>query len=310
MKKTIAFILAFLPGIAASFSQPVFPESDAIWNYHQYANGTLLNGWVYGLSGDTLIDNVSYSKLYLLNDTILQIDEEDKYLGGFRQEDKKVWFRPAEIPYEERLNREYLLFDFGKEVGELIYYDYLLPQSGDPDISHSLPNIEFRECDEMVTKVEETPFGRKVTVDSFGEYLEGVGCLNGMFGYVYLATTCGPSYSVHLARFIHNSEIKYLHDGYNELYCHYGGKATLQEESFEEKLVDVRFNGVGIEIKATSSVLPFTFELIDITGQRMSSCSVDAEYSQIPFDNYSGVLLYRIKNRGGVVRMGKIITSK
>jgi len=46
----------------------VFPTNNAIWNI--YIEG---DRYIYGLKGDTIINDTLYNKLYLLNDTILKL---------------------------------------------------------------------------------------------------------------------------------------------------------------------------------------------------------------------------------------------
>lgn len=101
----------------------VFPESDAIWNIKIDTKEHY-----YGLTGDTIIDGKSYSKLYLLNDTTLIPDSRKEYLGGFRQEGKKVWFRPSlhddyisNYPYYPK---ETVLHDFSN-VGDTIWHNFV-----------------------------------------------------------------------------------------------------------------------------------------------------------------------------------------
>lgn len=314
MKKGLTLVFTAFLNAMVCFSQSVFPESDAIWNYHQYANGSLLNGWMYGLSGDTIIDQVSYSKFYLLNDASLQIDEKDTYLGGFRQADKQVWFRPAACDnYGGDFNREFLLYDFGKDVGESIGYDYIIYQStsypefcqgGVLFVDSDFPN----RFDRKITDTQETIFGRKITMDDSWECIEGVGSLAGIYGDSYqIPSCCHPSYEMHLARFVHHDEVKYLYEGYNEFYCAYGNKAGLHDESVTKTPVAVSFDGAGIEIHAHSSLVPFSFELIDATGRILNQQWISSAYYQLPFDNNHTVLFYRIKGNESSVVTGKIV---
>jgi hypothetical protein len=71
----------------SSFAQNYFPTSNAIWNesilnYNSY----------YGLLGDTLINDMNYSKLYQFSDTVLSIENIQKYIGAIRNEGQKVFF--------------------------------------------------------------------------------------------------------------------------------------------------------------------------------------------------------------------------
>jgi hypothetical protein len=91
MKKYILLFITVLFSSNTIYSQTedekVFPESDAIWVIHLY-KGYESNQYIYGVSGDTIINEKKYSKLYLLNDSTLTIDAEDIYVAGIRQVDQ------------------------------------------------------------------------------------------------------------------------------------------------------------------------------------------------------------------------------
>ena len=68
---------------------------------------------IYGIKGDTVIQEKEYDKLYLLNDTLFS--ENDKYIGSIRNEGNKIYFI-------EENNTEFLLYDFSApfEVKDMI----------------------------------------------------------------------------------------------------------------------------------------------------------------------------------------------
>jgi len=102
----------FLPHSNA-FAQNSFPTSNAIWN--ESVRGVCS---IYGLFGDTTINKLSYNKLYLLSDTLLVTENLQRYMGGLRNEGKKVWFKPADWTYPD-----ILLYDFGVSVGDTVWHN-------------------------------------------------------------------------------------------------------------------------------------------------------------------------------------------
>ena len=64
---------------------------------------------IYGFKGDSVIQEKVYDKLYLLNDTLFS--ENDKYIGGIRNEGNKIYFI-------EENNTEFLLYDFSAPFEE------------------------------------------------------------------------------------------------------------------------------------------------------------------------------------------------
>ncbi|MCQ2958862.1 MAG: T9SS type A sorting domain-containing protein [Bacteroidales bacterium] len=86
---------------------------------------------IYGIKGDTIIQEKEYNKLYLLNDTLFS--ENDKYIGGIRNEENKIYFA-------EENNTEFLLYDFSKrfEVNNTIFIE---DRYSDEGYHQSIPAI-------------------------------------------------------------------------------------------------------------------------------------------------------------------------
>lgn len=112
-------IIAVILYAAATFGQPCFPDSNAIWNVNTfYESGNPKSEILYGLKGDTLINDTLYHKLYLLSDTILESNNLEEYIGCFRHDTQRVWFRP-----EHGDITEFLLYDFSVDEGDTIWHN-------------------------------------------------------------------------------------------------------------------------------------------------------------------------------------------
>ena len=304
IKKTVLFALIVLISYSNGISQSIFPESDAIWSYHRYSNDRYDEEWLYGLSGDTIINGVTYNKLYALNDTTLQIDEMDIYVGGFRQEDKKLWFRPHSHGSDERFDREFLIFDFGKNVGEIITFDYRFFLSVyDREIIRTV-FLDENYSSELYN-IQDSFWGRLFFI-AWDTYIEGIGSIYGMLGNNFDAPNCCVSYYFKLACLKHKNEIKYLDDDCET--CFKTGNAATVNHSLNNISVYTNRDESSIEIEAGSSDLPFTFELIDITGRVLMQVPVDTEYSSISYVKQNGFSLYRIRNNDVVLKTGKLMT--
>lgn len=122
MKKFIKLLAAIYlgcllkPGVNAQ-SYVLIPDSNAIWSEYYYIyEGIIPDTYPYYmiLTGDTAFNNFTYHKIVKSNDTIIDFSE-DNYTGCFREdENKTVWFLPADSVYEV------LLYDFSKVVGDTI----------------------------------------------------------------------------------------------------------------------------------------------------------------------------------------------
>lgn len=118
MKKTI-FIITLIIFAPRVICQNSFPYSNAIWNEnHLNSQGTMTAEKLYGLKGDTLINDTLYNKLYSLSDTTLDEENLQNYIGGFRQVGQKVYFRPEYWAY-----KDILLYDFSASVGDTVWHN-------------------------------------------------------------------------------------------------------------------------------------------------------------------------------------------
>ena len=115
MKKSlIFFILTLQLTIIKGQQYYPFPDSGAVWNNAQYVyslGDTIYSQ--YGIIGDTSFNSIQYHKLYLLNDSSLNLSNAT-YLGAIREQTKKIFFRYAYC------QKEFLLYDFTKQVGDSI----------------------------------------------------------------------------------------------------------------------------------------------------------------------------------------------
>jgi hypothetical protein len=219
----IAIFLLF--GIYANVhSQNVFPTSDAIWNIQ-------INGkeHYYGLSGDTVINDKSYNKLYSLNDTIM--DSKEVCIGAFRQEGKKVWYRPAAFMpwrYGDELEGETLLYDFSKNVGDTIWHN-LLFQSGCYMGENITASIIYDIVESAYGRIYKTCQYINNSTDEFinlypmmgrsDSWVEGIGSLSGLFWFLDNPPMSGGS-SFKLACFKQGDEIKYMNNSIcNVCFC-------------------------------------------------------------------------------------------
>jgi len=284
----------------------VFPESDAIWNIQ-------IDGkeYYYGLSGDTIIDSKSYNKLYLLNDTTLNIDMGDMYIGGLREEEKQVWFIPHEMydPYKRdyfQLN-EYILYDFSKDVGETISLKVPLFQPGDMLL------IDFHGLHDFfltVVKIEDSDIGKTFYLDSENgtKWVEGIGSIsNGiLWDFYVLPTCCGSRPTVKLACFKHKGNIKYLNNDCGSCFCNQDDVGI----SNDTKLVSFVFYNrrmSSIQIYTNSKFMYSTFELFNIQGNKIIQENISTTQTSIAINNMQGVYIYRISTPEGEVQIGKII---
>ncbi|WP_118976297.1 T9SS type A sorting domain-containing protein [Taibaiella koreensis] len=120
MKNALLYCLLFsIASITAQAQTYVpFPTTNTVWRERfRIDDESPYTIHYYGLkNGDTILDGMSYHKLYKSTDTLFDASE---LIGGIREDDeKKVYFRTLypSIPSG-------LLYDFSLQVGDSVQYD-------------------------------------------------------------------------------------------------------------------------------------------------------------------------------------------
>ena len=117
---------------------------------------------IYGIKGDTVIQEKEYDKLYLLNDTLYS--ENDEYIGGIRNDGNKIYFI-------EENNTEFLLYDFSKsfDVNNTIFIEQRYSYEG----SHqSIPAIVKKN--DMLNNYKQYQL-YSLETESYGSWIENIG---------------------------------------------------------------------------------------------------------------------------------------
>ena len=124
MKKQLFTLIIFFLTLTLCFAQTdiyySFPTSNAFWGDDggNLFNTNLCYNTRYGIIGDTLIDGISYKKIFSLYDSTLT-NPQSKYYVSIREENKKIYTVIGNHP-------ETLLYDFNLQAGDTINYNYSL----------------------------------------------------------------------------------------------------------------------------------------------------------------------------------------
>ena len=174
---------------------------------------------IYRTSGDTIINNVEYQKLYKSSDSLFS---DSTYYTGVRFDSNKI--------YQISYNQEKLLFDFNLEVGDTIfdfyyYYENILMVVADSVSSINLGGENLKQI--FVTyycKFNLNLSYNDVWVENIGSMSNGLlnnGC--------YCLTGCTDAH--HLLCYKENDLLLYKNSHYNTCY-----KNTLPLEVEETKV--------------------------------------------------------------------------
>jgi len=214
--KKLYLILAMCMATSA-LAQNSFPTSNAIWNvrvieenifgYEQPPPMPFWENVLYCMEGDTIIDDIRYSNLYDLNyldnqDTIFVAEHVEKYcfLGGIREENKKVWFKMG--------SQEYLLYDFGASIGDTVWHNLAYDNASVWYLPYYEPSYSIIQGVQIIDGIKH--LYAFTNLDNFNEWIEGIGSPNGLFGHLPMdKCLCYEYFGYNLGCFKHNGVVKY-----------------------------------------------------------------------------------------------------
>ncbi len=131
MWRFILILSLFIPFLIQGQSYTPFVKENAVWKVIQHVwqgHGSGVDFYSYTLymDGDTIIDGKSYKFLFRTDFDSLNLKGE-KYLANLIREDstKRVYFRER-LTDTSFCKDEYLLYDFGAEIGDTLDIDTVL----------------------------------------------------------------------------------------------------------------------------------------------------------------------------------------
>lgn len=259
MKK---FILILIISITSKvYSQTHFPDSNAIWNVNYInSDGSPKKEILYGLKRDTVINDTLYNKLYVLSDTTLSDENLQEYIGGFRKEGQKVWFKPAYWAYSDDI----LLYDFSASEDDTVWHNGGAGYNNLGQITFGSNKYNYSIIQEITMEDELLTYSIKG--DKFDNFwYEGIGSIFGLFGSIIGFPLIGDTYN--LACFKHNDTVKYQNNLMcNNCFCN--GITGIEEEKNNTDFINIfpnpAQNLLTIEVQKPYSKI--VVEIIDEKG--------------------------------------------
>ncbi|MFW6275767.1 MAG: T9SS type A sorting domain-containing protein [bacterium] len=262
MKKYI-FIIAMVFVTTKVYCQSNFPDSNAIWNVN-FVNsfGTPTDEMLYGLKGDTLINDTLYNKLYTLSDTILSDKNLQNYIGGFRQEAQKIWFKPANWT-----DSDILLYDFSASIGDTIFHNARLFLYNDSEHTHEFSLFEKYNIVQDITVENGVTIYNLLEMNPYpDEWHSEFGSVLGLLGPILDYPLTGETYR--LACFKHNDTVKYQNNLMcDECFCN--GQTSLIEKKKDLDAVKVSSHSTesSFEITVNKPYGEIMIEVFDRKGR-------------------------------------------
>jgi hypothetical protein len=260
MKKYIFILIILITSKVVS--QSSFPSSNAIWNEnHINSIGDPIDEILYGIKGDTLINDTLYNKLYMLSDTILSDASLQDYIGGFRQEGQKVWFKPSYWSYQD-----ILLYDFSASIGDTVWHKAHLHLSNNAENTHEFILSKNFDVIQDITIENGIKKYTLLALEPFpDEWFFEFGSIRGLFGSIIDYPLTGDSFN--LACFKHNDTVIYNNNlECNKCFC--TGPTGVDEKNINTNWVKVFPNPVqgSLTINIDKPYSKIRVEIIDENG--------------------------------------------
>ncbi len=312
--KTFICCLLFSICCSISFGQNYvpFPKSNAVWyNATAWNSGSQssFNSYYNYLNGDTLINNITYHKIYECNDSTIPFASLPPpyinfipftggggYFGAIREDSSKhVFYIPG---YPNPPGPEYLLYDFNLNVGDTLS-DTLFITMDNPNDTITVVSIDSIFDGLIYRKrfnLSQTPFFELVSL------IEGIGNTRGL---TYNVTTFGMGESWASLLCFSDSIPKYTN-----LYYHLCSLTGIEENNGNKNNSFTLSPNPTAEILNLKSEQPILFPVelfvMDLQGRLMNQKVIynndDLSLNVKAFAN--GAYLLAIKNKESVLYRG------
>lgn len=299
MKKILLLLIILLQfAILKGQQYYPFPDSNAIW--HQFFSTGMFGPdisyyYSYGLIGDTVINSISYSKVYQLNDTAL--NSNSVYHGCLREDSlKRVFYIGKGFWPQENYTQEIQLYDFSKNVGDTIVYGIWGKQP--------------------ILSVDSVLIGqnyRKRFNVLWDYFIEGIGCTNNLLSPITDIPTKKVYTKWDLVCFKQDDEVIYLNPNYNSCFPTIDGiNENMGNSNSEIKIYPQPVTTISV-IDLTETKTRFTYlSIYNIFGQlvfRLESLSDKKTIQLFRNDFDSGLYLYKLETIDGQNMIGKFIVE-
>ncbi len=286
----ICILFAFTTSTMRATSQ-TFVDTTKLWSIAECSAGpfsSYCHPVSYRLQGDTILGLYSYKKLYQTTDTTLTNWGLD---GALRDSGQKVFYH--------NFNNEYLLYDFGANVGDTIEsilfcsYNYLIVDSVDTITIHGQPKrrliFNFPGC--AYTE----------------EWIEDIGSNHGVINEFILNGDLVWDFAEFLLCYWQNDTVKWINPEYNDCYFNTVGI----DEQYNTNYFTITpnpFTDFAIaELHGIKS--KWTWTLYNFIGQRVQHVeNIDNSHLTIKKEYLAtGVYLYQVWNGKQIIVTGKLL---
>jgi hypothetical protein len=319
----LIFLLIFIslfPAVnsAAQVYYP-FPDSNAIWNIAARCNESSTRWEIrFGLQGDTIIDQKTYSKVYRLADTTLS-NPNSIYFGAIREDSlKKVYMHLSATDSLPGIG-DFLVYDFTRQPGDTIWYPVTIGYSSHCDlyqqfyfmadlhyeVVESVDSILINNGYRKQWHLKQDPDHQYHILDS--SWVEGIG---GIKWFGLISPIMGYFYGIDYFKFAcfkQNDTVLYM-DNMNcsHCFCLNTILASPRQDPETSGCLLSFLPGPILRVELSQGSGPVTVDIFDFTGRILNRSLVSASTTEIPLNAVSpGLYIAVARNHDGTV-VGKL----
>lgn len=264
------------------------------WNFNEGAPIELVGYYtlIYSLDGDTIVGDVKYKRLIAYKD---KEQTRSEYLGLIREDinEQKVFFTPEGQQYIYKGGEEYLLYDFGAQVGDVVF-----------------ESEYFKDRKAIVTSIDYVYIGgveRKVlTVDNWRLWIEGIGGDDGFLSEIWPLDGSWPS---KLLCFSQNNQLVYKPENpvYNDCFVFKKQGSDIEGNEIDNLNYTISISENNLLITSAKAE-PFDVKIYNMLGSQVLIKTGNAQYVKIFTEGFtSGSYILYIVSEGAVFRKKIVI---
>lgn len=203
---------------AQEYEYVPFPTEGVIWSEIYYDSWWIEESPYYErftLSGDTVINDKNYKKLYVFYDTVF-IKENATYIGGIREDTNKVVYLTSDttlhgykISHWVATYDEIVLYDFSAAIGDTLWNKH--------GYAMNVANFGYPIITDIDTILIGSHYRKIFHLDnSWIQWIEGVGCVRGLLFTSGSLTNDGTFGNLICVK--QNNELIYTNDYYENCF--------------------------------------------------------------------------------------------
>ncbi len=263
-----------------------FPDSNAYWSEFYSNYGYPNYKYTYFIKGDTILDSISYHKIYSDDST-----STISYIGGLREYNKRIYL------FYSYCTHNILLYNFNLTVGDSMRLSCIQPTCDTATNQYA----KVTSIDSVL--LTDMRYRKRLNFSNgFSSWIEGIGSMSGLLYPYYYCSTCMCGYES--VCFKQNDTILYVNPDDNTVPC-FDYITSINELNNKTDLITIFPNPATEQIQVNcEQPKVISIEIYNMLGEknyslscRQASSTISIDVSDFP----NGVYILEEKTKKGVM---------